>query len=112
MPGMDLLPGTLDVLVLRGLSWGPKHGYAVARWIEGASRGSLTVLDGALYTALHRMEQRGWIAAEWGDSPTGRRAKFYRLTPVGKKQLASEETGWSAYVQAVGRVLRTTTEPA
>ena len=109
---MDMILGTLDVLVLRGLSWGPKHGYAVARWIEETSKGSLTVLDGALYTALHRMEDRGWIAAEWGISPLGRRAKFYRLTPAGKKQLQSETQEWSDYVTAVGRVLKTTTEPA
>lgn len=106
------MPGTLDVLVLRGLSWGPKHGYAVARWIEETSKGSLTVLDGALYTALHRMEERGWIAAEWGTSHTGRRARFYRLTPAGKKQLGAEQSDWSEYVAAVGRVMRTTTEPA
>ena len=109
---MDMMLGTLDVLILRGLSWGPKHGYAVARWIEESSRGSLTVLDGALYTALHRMEDRGWIAAEWGVSPLGRRAKFYRLTPVGKKQLQSETQELSDYVVAVGRVLKATTEPA
>src|SRR4051812_35958184 len=109
---MELMLGTLDVLVLRGLAWGPKHGYAVARWIEECSRGSLTVLDGALYTSLHRMEQRGWIAAEWGVSPTGRRAKFYRLTPDGKKQLEAETKNWSEYVLAVGRVMRAATEPA
>ena len=108
---MELMPGTLDVLVLRGLAWGPKHGYAVARWIEDCSRGSLTVLDGALYTSLHRMEERGWIAAEWGVSPTGRRAKFYRLTPDGKKQLEAETKGWAEYVLAVGRVMRAATEP-
>ena len=109
---MDLVQGTLDVLVLRGLTWGPKHGYAIARWIEQSSNGKLTVLDGALYTALHRMEERGWIAAEWGVSGHGRRAKFYRLTPVGRKQLQAETDGWTDYVAAVGRVLRTTTEPA
>ena len=109
---MELVQGTLDILVLQGLTWGPKHGYAVARWIEQSSKGSLTVLDGALYTALHRMEERGWIAAEWGISGHGRRAKFYRLTPVGRKQLQTETKGWTDYVAAVGRVLRTTTEPA
>lgn len=109
---MEMMLGTLDVLVLRGLSWGPKHGYAVARWIEESSKGSLTVLDGALYTALHRMEDRGWIAAEWGVSPLGRRAKFYRLTPVGKKQLQSETQEWGDYVAAVGRVLKATTAPS
>jgi PadR family transcriptional regulator PadR len=108
---MELMLGTLDVLVLRGLSWGPKHGYAVARWIEEISKGSLTVLDGALYTALHRMEDREWIVAEWGVSPTGRKAKFYRLTALGKKQLQAETTSWADYVTAVGRVLRTGVEP-
>ena len=109
---MELMPGTLDILVLRGLTWGPKHGYAVARWIEHTSRDSLTVLDGALYTALHRMEERGWIAAEWGLSGHGRRAKFYRLTPAGRQRLQAATDGWSEYVSAVGRVLRTTTAPA
>jgi PadR family transcriptional regulator, regulatory protein PadR len=109
---MELFPGTLDALILRGLSWGPKHGYAVARWIEESSKGSLTVLDGALYTSLHRMEERGWIAAEWGTSHTGRRARFYRMTAVGKKYLASEADDWNQYVAAVGRVMRTTVEPA
>ena len=106
------MPGTLDALILRGLSWGPKHGYAVARWIEDSSKGSLTVLDGALYTSLHRMEERGWIAAEWGTSHTGRRARLYRLTPAGKKQLVTEQSDWSGYVAAVARVMRATTEPA
>jgi PadR family transcriptional regulator PadR len=109
---MELMPGTLDALILRGLSWGPKHGYAVARWIEEASKGSLTVLDGALYTSLHRMEGRSWIAAEWGTSHTGRRARFYRLTPAGKKHLVAEQSDWSDYVAAVSRVMRTTAEPA
>ena len=109
---VDLLQGTLDLLILKTLSWGPAHGYAVARWIEESSKGSLTVLDGALYTALHRMEERGWIAAEWGVSPLGRRAKFYRLTPTGRKQLESEAKGWADYVAAVGSVLRTSTQPS
>jgi PadR family transcriptional regulator PadR len=109
---MELLQGTLDVLILKGLAWGPKHGYAVARWIEERSRGSLTVLDGALYVALHRMEDRGWIAAEWGKSSTGRPAKMYRLTPVGRRQFASEASEWAAYATAVGRVLGTKTRPA
>jgi len=109
---MDLVQGTLDMLVLRGLTWGPRHGYAVARWIEQTSGDTLTVLDGALYTALHRMEQRGWIAAEWGVSALGRRAKFYRLTAAGRKQLQAGTTDWTDYVAAVGRVLRTTTQPS
>jgi PadR family transcriptional regulator PadR len=109
---LDLVQGTLDVLILKGLSWGPKHGYAVARWIEDLSRDSLKVLDGALYTSLHRMETRGWIAAEWGISDKGRKARFYRLTPLGRKQLRSEADSWTAYAATVGRILRSTTEPA
>lgn len=109
---MEIMPGTLDVLILRGLSWGPKHGYAVARWIEDCSRGELAILDGALYTALHRMEERGLVAAEWGLGPSGRRAKFYRLTPAGKKQLAESAKEWTGYVLAVGRVMRATSQPA
>src|SRR3954469_1930641 len=105
---MDMVQGTLDVLILRGLNWGPKHGYAVARWIEKSSGRSLTVLDGALYTSLHRMEEREWIAAEWGVSPLGRRAKFYRLTALGRKHLQAETKGWTDYVAAVSGVLRTT----
>src|ERR1700753_1246762 len=98
---MELLQGTLDVLVLRGLTWGPKHGYAVARWIAQVSDGSLTVIDGALYAALHRMEDRGWIAAEWGVSPQGRRAKFYHLTPTGRSRLRAETESWTEYADAV-----------
>lgn len=109
---MDIVQGTLEVLILRGLNWGPKHGYSVARWIEQVSGDSLTVLDGALYTALHRMEERDLIAAEWGVSGLGRRAKFYRLTPAGRKQLHAETKAWTNYVAAVGRVLRATTQPA
>lgn len=108
---MDLVQGTLDVLVLKGLSWGPRHGYAVARWIEETSRSSLAVLDGALYTALHRMEVRRWITSSWGISDRGRRAKFYALTPLGRKQLRAEAESWGNYVAAVGRVLRATTQP-
>jgi transcriptional regulator len=80
---LDLLQGTLDVLVLRALSWGSMHGYAVARFINRGSDGTFKVLDGALYTSLHRMEERGWVESEWGNSETGKRAKFYRLTAAG-----------------------------
>jgi transcriptional regulator len=106
------MPGTLDTLVLRGLFWGPRHGYAVARWIEQSSGDALVVLDGALYTALHRMEERELIASEWGVSPTGRRAKFYRLTALGRTHLKQETRGWNEYVQAVARVMGTRTQPA
>lgn len=102
---LDLLHGTLDVLVLRALSWGPKHGYAVARFIHESSTGSFNVLDGALYTSLHRMEARGWVESEWGSSDKGKRAKFYRLTTAGRRALRAETRTWEDYVAAVARVM-------
>jgi transcriptional regulator len=108
---LDLLQGTLDVLVLRALSWGTMHGYAVAAFIRQGSGGAFKVLDGALYTALHRMEERGWVESEWGTSDKGKRAKFYRLTTAGRRALRTETTSWNDYVAAVGRVMSATPEP-
>jgi len=102
---LELLQGTLDVLVLRALSWGPKHGYAVARFIREGSREAFKVLDGALYTSLHRMEERGWVEAEWGTSDKGKRAKFYRITQVGRRALKAETESWNQYVAAVAGVM-------
>lgn len=102
---LDLLQGTLDVLVLRALSMGPMHGYAVARFIRDGSDGSFKVLDGALYTSLHRMEERGWVESEWGSSDKKKRAKFYRLTAAGRRALRTETQSWNDYVAAVGRVM-------
>jgi PadR family transcriptional regulator, regulatory protein PadR len=102
---LDLLQGTLDVLVLRALSWGPMHGYAVARFIREGSSGSFKVLDGALYTALHRMEERGWVASEWGASDKKKRAKFYRLTAAGRRAVRAETETWNDYAAAVARVM-------
>ena len=102
---LDLLQGTLDVLVLRALSWGPMHGYAVARFIRNGSDGSFKVLDGALYTALHRMEERGWVEAEWGTSEKGKRARFYRLTAAGRRQLASQLERWTRYTDVAMAIL-------
>jgi len=102
---LELLQGTLDVLVLRALTWGPMHGYAVARFIHQTSDGTFSVLDGALYTSLHRMEGRDWVEAEWGTSEKGKRAKFYRLTTIGRRALKAETADWNAYVSAVARVL-------
>jgi len=107
MAKMDLLQGTLDVLVLKALSWGPLHGYAVARWIAQRTEEVLRIEEGALYPALHRMEERGWIEAEWGVSENNRRAKFYRLTDLGRRELHSETTSWQRYAEAVGKVLQT-----
>jgi transcriptional regulator len=108
MPPTDdlaLLQGTLDVLVLKALVWGPRHGYAVARWIKVASDGTLDVEDRALYVALHRMEERGWIAAEWGLSENNRKAKYYQLTAQGRAQLRTKSAHWTRYAEAVFKVL-------
>ena len=102
---LELLQGTLDVLVLRALAGRPQHGYAVARFIRESSGGSFRVIDGALYTALHRMEERGWVESEWGSSDKKKRAKFYRLTAAGRRALRSETQSWNDYVAAVGRVM-------
>ena len=105
MAKMDLMQGTLDVLILKALSWGPLHGYAVVRWIGQRTEDALRIEEGALYPALHRMEQRGWIEAEWGVSENNRRAKFYRLTDEGRRQLHAEAVSWQRYAEAVGKVL-------
>jgi PadR family transcriptional regulator PadR len=107
---LDLLQGTLDVLVLRALSWGPMHGYAVARFIRDGSDGSFRIIDGALYTALHRLEERGLVDAEWGTSEKGKRAKFYRLTAAGRRGLRTETSNWAAYVAAVAGVMNAVPE--
>ena len=104
---MDLLKGTLDVLVLKALTWGPRHGYAVARWIEDATSGQLQVEDGALYHALHRLEKQGWLDSEWGVSETNRRARYYTLTAAGRRQLAAKAATWTRYAEAVFAALRT-----
>src|ERR1043166_2713249 len=104
---LDLLQGTLDLLVLKALSWGERHGYAVATWIRERSGEQFLVEEGALYPALHRLERRGWVESEWGLSENNRKAKFYRLTSRGRAQLRAEVTLWERYVGAVGRVLRT-----
>ena len=109
-PELDLVRGTLDLLVLKGLSWGPMHGLAVVRWIEQGSKRSLQIEEGALYPALHRMEQKGWLESEWGYTEQSRRARFYRLTAAGRRQLAAELSRWSRYTDAVSHVL--TAEPA
>ena len=103
---MDLLKGTLDVLVLKALTWGPRHGYAVARWIEDATSGQLQVEDGALYHALHRLEKQGWLDSEWGVSETNRRARYYTLTAAGRRQLAAKTATWTRYAEAIFAALR------
>jgi transcriptional regulator len=102
---LELLQGTLDLLILKALSWGPNHGYGVARWIEAHSGDALAVEEGSLYPALHRMTRRRWLAAEWGVSENNRRARYYRLTPSGRRQLAEEATAWQRFSDVVALVL-------
>ncbi|HLV27192.1 MAG TPA: PadR family transcriptional regulator [Gemmatimonadales bacterium] len=102
---MDLIRGTLDLLVLKTLSWGPLHGLGVLRWIEQATGERLQVEEGALYPSLHRLEERGLLDAEWGYTERGRRAKYYRLTTAGRRQLAAELSRWNRYTEAVSMVL-------
>ena len=105
---LQLLQGTLDVLVLKTLSWGPRHGYAIARWIKDTTDAALQVEDRALYIALHRMEEREWIEAEWGVTENNRQAKYYQLTREGRRQLAAKSDTWARYAAAVFKILRTT----
>jgi transcriptional regulator len=103
--GLDLVRGTFDLLILKALSWGPLHGLGVLRWLESTTHDRLQIEEGALYPALHRLEQRGWLDAEWGVTERGRKAKFYRLTAAGRKQLAAEVTRWNRYADMVQVVL-------
>ena len=102
---LNLLQGTLDILVLKALAFGPHHGYAVARWIRETTDDALQIEEGALYTALHRMEKRGWLESDWGLSDNNRKAKYYRLSPKGRKHLLSGMQTWSRYAEAVFKVL-------
>jgi PadR family transcriptional regulator PadR len=111
-PSIDLLQGTLDVLVLKTLSWGPRHGYAVARGLQQLTDDVLQIEEGSLYPALHRMERRGWVESEWGLSENNRRARFYKLTADGRKRLRAEASSWSIFSQAVSKVLSATVAPA
>jgi transcriptional regulator len=107
--GTDLLQGTLDLLILKTLSLGPMHGWGVSQRIQQISRNALQVNQGSLYPALHRLEERGWIRAEWGTSENNRRARFYELTAAGRKQLARETSTWRNYAEAVQLILQFST---
>src|SRR5262245_50847170 len=107
MPKVDLLQGTLDMLVLKALSHGPLHGYAVARWIQQTSGDALRVEEGSLYPALYRMENRGWITSEEGLSENNRKARHYKLTRAGRKQLDAESSNWNLLAAAIAKVMET-----
>lgn len=108
MAGSDLFTGSLDLLLLKALSWGPMHGYAAARWIRVSTKEGLNVREGALYPALHRLQAKGLLAEEWGITDTNREAKFYRLTPAGRKQFAVELERWRDYSRIMNMALATT----
>jgi transcriptional regulator len=101
----ELLHGTLESLILKTVAKGPRHGYAIARWLEDSTGDVLQVEDGSLYPALYRMERRGWLQAGWGTSELGRKAKFYRITPAGRKRLAASTAEWARFSAAISRVL-------
>ena len=103
---IELLQGTLDMLILRTLQWGPEHGHGVGQAIRRSSSELLQIERGSLYPALHRLEAQGWISSEWKASELNRRAKYYRLTAAGKKQLAAEQSKWNLLVKTIGRVMR------
>jgi transcriptional regulator len=105
---LSLLQGTADLLIPRSLQRGPAHGYAISRWVRERTDGVLSIEDAALYQALHRLEARGWIEAEWGLSDNNRKAKYYSLTPIGRKQMRDEISIWKRYAEAVFKVI----EPA
>lgn len=109
MPGSDLYVGTLDTLILKSVSGAPQHGYAIGRWIRNATGGVLEAKEGALYPALHRLERKGWLSEKWGESDTGREAKFYSLTPRGRKQLQLEIARWTRHSVAVSTALQAPT---
>ena len=106
-----LLQGTLELLVLKSLGWGPMHGYGIAKWIERATDEVLRVEEGSLYPALYRMTRKGWIRGEWGLSENNRKAKFYELTREGRQQFKEQSTGWERLASAVSQAIATTRAP-
>jgi len=105
MAGSDLFTGTLDILILKAVSWGPRHGYAIGRWIRETTRDDVVVQEGALYPALHRLERKGLLDEEWGLTDTGREAKYYKLTGAGRAHLRAESKRWTKFSSAVTRAL-------
>ncbi len=111
-PDLGLLQGTLDVMILKALSWGPMHGFAVAKWVRTTTDDVLQIDDGALYPALHRMEHRGLIDADWDLTENKRRAKYYRLTAKGRQELRARSSIWDRYASAVSKVIHATVQPS
>lgn len=103
---IDLLQGTLDLLILQALQWGPRHGHGIGQLLRAQSEEALRIEHGSLYPALHRLEREGWLASEWKTSEANRRAKYYRLTPAGKRQLLDEQSKWKKMVRTIARLMR------
>jgi len=103
---LELFQGTLDLLILRTLRWGPMHGHGIAKFIEQSSRETFRIDHGSLYPALQRLQQEGWIVSEWGTSSNNRRAKFYKITAAGRKQLTAEQSRWARFTAAIGHILQ------
>src|SRR6478672_8993325 len=107
---IELLQGTLDLIVLKSLSWGPMHGFGLARWIQHTTDEALQIEEGSLYPALYRMENRGWIKASWALTENGRKAKYYKLTAIGRRQLVLETHSWDQLTGAIGKIMATETD--
>jgi PadR family transcriptional regulator, regulatory protein PadR len=105
---IDLLRSSLDLLILKALGWGPRHGYAVAEWVEWATDDALSLEEGTLYPALHRLERKGWVQSEWGVSGSNRKAKFYKLTAAGRARFKAQAPTWHRYADAIAAALRAT----
>jgi PadR family transcriptional regulator, regulatory protein PadR len=110
--GVDLIQGSLDIIVLKTLSWQPMHGFGIARWIQQTTDDVLQVEEGSLYPSLYRMENKGWVKSEWRVTENNRRAKYYRLTAAGKRQLAEQTATWETFVKAMAKVLRSSAPQA
>jgi PadR family transcriptional regulator, regulatory protein PadR len=111
-PPIDLVQGSLDIIVLKTLSWQPMHGFGIARWIQQTTDDVLQVEEGSLYPSLYRMENKGWVKSDWRITENNRRAKYYRLTAAGRRQLADQTASWETFVRAMAKVLRASAAPA
>jgi PadR family transcriptional regulator PadR len=108
---IEFRQGAIELLILKTLSWGPQHGFSIARWIQDTTGDVLRLEEGSLYPTLHRLEDKAWVESRWGTSENNRRARFYELTALGRKQLTAESKDWWKYAEAIGKVLTSTTKP-
>jgi transcriptional regulator len=109
---VEFRQGAIELLILKTLSWGPQHGFSIARWIQDTTDDVLCLEEGSLYPTLHRLEDKGWISSSWGQSANNRRARYYELTTLGRKELANETRDWWRYAEAIAKVLKTSSKPS